>query len=263
MTGYDEYQPGDYHLSSADAVKHGVRILPSTGANKTNAIIENVRIEGFNGAGIHLMSTGQGSQDGSLVTGCTVHNCSAGILVANASEFNRISDCDFSGNYFGAENNGGNNIFSNCNFSQNKYGFYMDNTDGHFSNNTHGSVTNCLFQHEDYDAETLGKGYGVYMIGASSGMCFTGCQFFYSGIYLENSQAFIFDGCNFGKQIESGVDVGCEINMSRTTTSTYSMILSNCFFGVAPRFETDTTDNKIKILVNGCYTRSGTAITYP
>ena len=243
-------------------LKHGIRIAPATGQGKTNCTIENVSIENFDGAGILVHATGQDTQDGSHVTSCFVHNCGAGIWFTTNAEYNRVDCCDFSQNYYGAVCDGGNNVFTNCNFSGNIYGFYMDNSSGNLTNNTHGSVIGCTFNHEDYDSTTLGKGYSIYMIGATSGMTFVGCQVFYGKIYLKNCMAIALNDFNFGKMTTvNSEDTGIVIDIVHDNSTTYTCFMNNCVFAIAPTINIDTSDVKMKFLINNCYTRYAVPVT--
>lgn len=252
------YTPADIYSGT---VKHGINVRPSTGTGKTHVTIEDVTVENFSGAGILLNQTGEDPDDGCHVLNCFVTNCGAGIQANIHAEFNRIECCNFAGCYYGAINDGGNNVFSNCGFSGNKYGFFMDNTDGSLSNNTHGTVIGCIFNHEDYDDETLGKGHAIYMIGASSGMQFIGGQIFYGSIYLKNCQAIAINGFNFGQMKENGSNVGVKIQFDHTDESTYTFLMTNSIFTRAPRIVIPSGDNNLNFIISNCYTRGGDPVT--
>lgn len=256
---YESYTPADIY--TAQNIKHGIRIAASTGASNCHAVIDNVSIEGFSGAGILVDSTGQGTSDGSHIQNCFVDNCGAGIWLNTHAEYCRITGCNFAYNYYGAINDGGNNSFVNCGFNRNIYGFFMDNTSGNLANNSHSQVVGCMFNHIDYDSETLGKGWGIYIVGATSGMQFVGGNMFYGGIYLKNSKGVAINGFNFGKQIENGIDVGCKIQFDHTDTFTYGFLMTNCYCAKAPRFVFPENDNKFKPVVSNCFTREGTVIS--
>lgn len=249
------YTPADIYTGT---VKNGINIRPATGTGKTHVSIEDVTVENFSGAGILLNQTGQDSDDGCHVLNCFVSNCGAGIWTNTNAEFNRIDCCNFASCYYGAINDGGNNVFSNCGFSGNKYGFFMDNTSGNLSNNSHGSVIGCVFNHEDYDSTTLGKGYGIYLIGVTSGMQFVGGQLFYAGIYLKDCTAVVISNFNFGKMIENSTDVGVKIEVVRTSGNRL-LLLTDSVFAIAPRITATSSANQ-KVFVNSCYTRDGALI---
>lgn len=257
---YDESAtPGNpYTVANA---KNAIRIAPSTGTGVCHGVIENVSIEGFSGAGILIDSTGQGTSDGCHILNCFVDKCGAGIWLNTHSEYNRISCCNFSRNYYGAICDGGNNSFTNCGFSGNYCGFYMNNSGGSLANNSHSQAIGCVFNHIDSDSETHGKGWGIYIDGATSGFQFIGGQMFYGGIYVKNSKGVAISGFNFGKMIDSGSDVGVKIQFDHTDSYSYGFTMNGCIFDLAPRFVFPQGDNKFKYHIDNCYTRTGTAVT--
>lgn len=255
----DEYEAADPYLDAN--AKAGIRIAQSTGTSKCHAVVQNVSIENFSGAGILIDGTGQGTSDGSHIINCWVDNCGAGIWMNTHAEYNRVECSNFSGCWYGVINDGGNNTISNCGISGNKYGYFMDNSGGNLGNNSHSQVIGCTFNHIDSDPETHGKGWGIYVDGATSGLQFIGCQMFYAGVYVKNSKGVALNGINFGKMIEDGDDVGIKIQFDHTDTYSYGFSLIGCIFDIVPRFVFPQGDSKFKPHADNCYTRTGTAVS--
>jgi hypothetical protein len=253
------YAPADIYTAST--IKHGIKITKTTGSDKCHAVIENVSIENFSGAGILVDATGQGTSDGNHILNCFVDNCGAGLWLNQYAEFNRVECCNFDSCYYGVICDGGNNTICNCGMSRNIYGFYMNNGSGNLQNNSHSQVVGCIFNHEDYDAETGGKGWSIWINGAESGLQFVGGQIFYGGIYVKNSVATCINDFNIGKMIENGEDVGIKIQLDHDDPYTRLVVLNNCIFAKVPRIIKPENDPKLVLYLNNCYTRGGTPIT--
>ena len=254
-----EYTPTDPYQTSG--IKHGVRIAQSTSTKKCHAVIENVSIENFSGAGILVDGTGQGTSDGSHILNCWIDNCGAGIWLNTHAEYCRVDCCNVSGCWYGIICDAGNSSICNSGFSGNKVGFYMNNSGGDLGNNSHSQVVGCIFNHIDSDPETLGKGWSIYVDGATSGLQFVGGQIFYGGIYIKNSKGVAISGFNIGKQIDGGSDVGIKVQFDHTDSYSYGFAMANCICDIAPRFVFPQNDSKFKYHIDNCYTRTGTAVT--
>ena len=255
----DEYVAADPYLDAN--AKAGIRIAESSGATKCHAVVQNVSIEGFSGAGILIDGTGQGYSDGNHILNVWVDRCGAGIWCNTYAEYNRIECCNFSTCWYGAINDGGNNSFCNCGFSGNHVGYFMDNSGGGLANNSHSQVIGCIFNHIDSDPVTHGKGWAIYVDGATSGLQFVGGQIFYGGVYVKNSKGVAISGFNIGKQIDGGSDVGIKVQFDHTDSYSYGFAMANCICDIAPRFVFPQNDSKFKYHIDNCYTRTGTAVT--
>ena len=204
--------------------------------------IDNVLVSGFSGAGIHMYDTGYSPSSSCQITNVRAFNNEVGLYIHYKSEFNRVSNCEFGYNWYGVINNGGNNKISNCNVDSNVTGMFFDNSQGQSSNNTHGSVTNCTFNHSDGNA-----GIGLKMVGCKAGEMFTGCQFFYSSILIDDCTGVVLSACNFGKAPD-----GIVISGGKAHT------LVGCMFtGIGSDATPITITNNTKVHFVGCHTRNG------
>lgn len=220
-----------------------------SGTTKQRGTVTNCHIANFTGGGIACYQTGIATMNGLHVSDCIIWYCYAGIYIPLVSEFNSFNNVKVNKCYLGALCNGGNNLFANCNFSANRIGFMIDNTGGAASNNSHGSVSNCIFDHSGGNT-----GIGIKLIGVTYGEIFTGCQLFFSGIELTNCNGVIFEGLNAGRFGTSGNLTGVPI-----TISGGSLIMFNgCGFQLSPSI---SVTNNTKVKFNNCYTWSGTQVT--
>lgn len=216
-----------------DATEHG-----SSNPNiPTRATVENVYIKSFKGGGITFNDTGYGVTNCVNVINSYIWNCKCGINISYWSEFHRFTGLHVSQCYYGAINNGGNNMFANCSFSQNNLGMLMDNSSNQSPNNSHGSVVGCVFNHSG----TNNNGTGIKMLNCGNGFIFSGCQLFFSKIELVESHGVVFSNFNFGSDIDISISGGAAITFS------------DCMFGNAPTFA--ITDNNT-VRVHDCYIRS-------
>ena len=156
-------------------------------------ILENLYVSKFTGSGIRLYDTGYATTTVLHGSNLFIYNCDAGLNLEYWTEFNKFLNVRANNCYFGCINNGGNNIFTNCDFSSNKVGMLMDNSQGQSPNNSHGSCVGCVFNHTDSNA-----GIGIKILNCANGFIFTGCQIFFSQIYIENSVGIIISDTNFG-----------------------------------------------------------------
>ena len=166
----------------------------TTSANQpSRGIISNVQIRNFTGGAITCFDTGIGVYNNLLVDNVIITTCGAGINISYYSEFNKFTNVQANYCYYGCINNGGNNAFINCDFSGNKLGYLMDNSQSQSPNNSHGSATNCIFNHTDSN-----NGIGIKVLNCDKGFIFEGCQIFYSQIFLEDAAGMVLANCNFG-----------------------------------------------------------------
>ena len=204
-------------------------------------IISDCYIANFSGGGIACYDTGLNVISGVNITDCIIWHCYAGIYIPFRSEFNRITACMSTHCHYGVINNGGNNLFANCNFSKNIVGFLIDNENDQSPNNSHGSVVNCIFDHSDSNT-----GIGIQLLGVSYGEVFSGCQLFYSQIYIKNCDGVNINGLNAGQGETITIDGG-------------SLVMFNdCVFRTSP---TITVSNNSNVKFINCYTYDGTAVT--
>ena len=181
----------DHEPVQTIGTRNGIVMTGST--VQTNRIV-NVTIDNFNGRGLYLSETGPNHRDCLVAENLYITNCDAGICIEN-SEYNRISNTNIYYCWYGCINNGGNNIFTACTFHAYQC-FMMDNTSEAYPNNSHGSCIGCSFNH------ALGNSapgdYGILIEYATNGFIFSGCQIFYSKVYVGNSAGIAFNACLFG-----------------------------------------------------------------
>lgn len=205
------------------------------------SMISNVYISGFTGGGITCSDTGPGVNACIMVDEAYITNCGAGINIAYRSEFNKFTNIHSYANWYGCINNGGNNVFTACDFSGNKVGFLMDNASGQSPNNSHGSAVGCVFNHTNGNS-----GVGIKVVGCENGYVFTGCQIFFSQIYLENSDGITISDCNLGAN-----------NCSITVKGGGVTLFVNNMHQAAP---TITITGNANVHFTNCYVRSTGAV---
>ena len=221
----------------------GIRIS-GQGASDTNGMraeVGGVTIERFAGSAIQIDNTGYSPLGGCHVHDVFVRNCNCGIALGRYAEFHRVTGCSYHECYYGAVNNGGNNVFENCDFSTNKQGLLMDNSSGNYGNSSHGSFIGCTFNHSDEN-----NGTAIELDTMVAGEMFVGCQIFYGAIVLTASQGIVFDACNIGAFTPITITDGGGVQFA------------NCTFrpGASP-----VTDNRsTKTHFDNCYYLSGTAV---
>lgn len=221
--------------------RHGILWTEDGQGNKPfRGTVENCRFMYFKGGAITCKATGSDISNCLNVSDCYISYCRAGINIDYLSEYHRFNNVHITACYYGAINNGGNNMFSNCLFTKNKVGFLMDNTDNDKVNNSHGSVVGCTFNHSDNN-----KGTGIKIINMKNGFVFSACQIFYSKIELTDSSGIVFDHCNFGNQEEIAVNGGGVT------------LFDGCTFKAQPTLSTTNNEN---VLFNGCFSSSGEVV---
>lgn len=206
------------------------------------AMISKCWIENFTGGGITCYDTGLGTFNQLEVVNVYIKFCNAGINISYWSEFHKFTNVRTPNCYYGCINNGGNNLFVNCDFSTCKLAFLMDNSQSQSPNNSHGSAIGCVFNHTDSNS-----GIGIKVLNCKQGYIFTGCQIFYSQIYLEDAEGIVISDTNFG-----------ETNCNITVDGGGAILFANNMHQSAPTIS--ITDNQNVHFVN-CYNRStGAAI---
>jgi hypothetical protein len=227
--------------------RHGVAFLGNaTGSDwqgqDQHAIICGCFFSGFSGGGIYGKDTGYSCRSAMAVSDCHIIGCGAGIYLEHFSEYHMFTNVLCNGCLYGCINNGGNNVFVNCGFNENGTGFLIDNSMGQSINNSHGSVIGCTFNHSGNN-----KGIGIQLMKANVGYIFSGCQMFYSKIVLENCVNIVFEGFNFGRNMEISIKGG------------KMTLFSNSVFYSAPKI-LNVTDNET-VRFSQCYTRDGEEVT--
>ena len=211
-------------------------------AHPINGMISNVRFFSFNGGGITCIDTGYGTFNSLEVVNVYCNNCNAGINIAYWSEFHKFTNVRTASCYYGCINNGGNNVFTNCDFSTCKVGVLMDNSQSQSPNNSHGSMIGCVFNHTDSNT-----GIGIKILNCNNGFIFSGCQIFYSQIYIEDSGGILISDTNFGEN-------NCDI----TVVNGGTVLFANNMHKAAPPI-TITNNNNVHFV--NCYARSGAIVS--
>lgn len=168
--------------------------------------LDNLVIFNFLGGGVTLYNTGYSVNAGLMATNLWIHNCGAGINISYWSEFSKFTNVRCGSCYYGCINNGGNNVFVNCDFSSNReIALLMDNSQNQSPNNTHGSIIGCVFNHTA-SGGVSNSGIGIKILNCKNGFVFTGCQIFFSRIYIEDSDGIVISDSNFG-------NVNCDVSV--------------------------------------------------
>ena len=221
----------------------GTATLSSTTSSKpARGTISNCYIQNFSGGGIYCQGTGTGISNCLNVANVFIADCTVGIYIPLLSEFNRFTNVDCRGCYYGSINNGGNNVFANCGFSKNIIGVMIDNEYDQSTNSAHGTYTGCVFNHSGANND----GIAIKLLGITAGEIFTGCQVFFGSIEINDSKGIVFDGCNLGTSIPISIEDG------------KTVLFTNCMFANVP---TVTKTNNTDTHFANCYTREGDAVS--
>lgn len=239
----------DLTFSSTIGGRHGILWQGDYTEHSTapdRSMISNVWIHNFTGGGITCYDTGYGTNNGLEVTNVYTFACWAGINISYWSEFHKFTNVRSGNCYIGCVNNGGNNVFVNCDFSSNQeIAMLMDNSQGQSPNNSHGSCIGCVFNHTAH-AGTSNAGTGIKILNCGSGFMFTGCQIFFSQIYLEDTDGIVIADTNFGNS-------NCDV----TIVNGGAVVFANCM--VEGSIPVSITNNS-KVHFTNCYNKSsGTA----
>lgn len=234
---------GTSHGISVDGSHVGV-ISGDDMTNRLRIVIDSVQISGFTGAGIYLYNTGGNIGNTVAVSDCNVHNCNAGIYT-KLSEYHRIVNSSFNGCYYGAYNDGGNNLFSNCSFGGCAIGAYLENLDGSAGNNSHGTFSSCNFNHE-HDISVKIDGGESTANYVASGEVFVGCHFGYGRVEISNAVGINFTACNF-------------LSRSPVIVGGGGMVLFNGCIFISSTETPVTKTGTGTLLFRECYLRNGTA----
>lgn len=205
--------------------------------------LSNCRIYSFNCAGILMMNSGTPTNRNLHVSNCSVHNCNVGLYFRKDSEFNKIVNCTFTGNYYGMLNRAGNNVITNCGFDSNIVGMQYDEHEG--NNSGHGSISNCTINHSNSN-----NGYGI-IIKDTGRMLISNCNLYFSKVKLEGTNGNVFSGCGFGN------NSGLEIIGGQCSLFIGCMMRDASSFPITP-----PVNNTASKMIN-CYYRNGDAVVYP
>lgn len=214
----------------------------STANQPINSMVSNVRFLNFTGGAITCYDTGYGTFNALEVSNVFCMNCNVGINVSYWSEFHKFTNVRTASCYYGCINNGGNNVFINCDFSTCKVAVLMDNSQSQSPNNSHGSMIGCVFNHTDNNT-----GIGIKILNCNNGFIFSGCQIFYSQIYIEDSSGILISDTNFGEN-------NCDI----TVVNGGTVLFANNMHKAAPPI-TITNNNNVHFV--NCYARTGAVVS--
>lgn len=166
--------------------KCGICWTVSDASNSTAmfGIIRNCRFYNFNCAGVLMRDTGTATYHNLAVSDCFFGKNNVGIYIYKNSEYNKITNCCFSQNYFGMINRGGNNYISNCGFDSGNTGMHFDSFVG--SNDGHGCISNCSFNHN--------TGYCI-SLNQTERMLITNCYFGGAGVLLKRTHGNLISNC--------------------------------------------------------------------
>lgn len=202
--------------------------------------ITRCNFKDFDNSGILAFGTGYPTDHGLIISDCFITNNCIGINIKYNCEFNKISNCIVSGNYYGVINRGGNNIVDSCGIDSNVFGMLVNEDEG--GNNGHGSISNCTFNHSNNN-----EGYGL-IIKDTGRMLVENCNVYYSKIRLENTNGNVLSNCGFGSAAPIEIVGGA-----------CSMIV-NCMVRTVEDTPI-TLQNNDRAKVINCYTRMGGAVT--
>lgn len=196
-------------------------------------IVSECWFENFSGSAIVGHNSGGATRETLLVSDCYIQYCAAGINIDYYCEYGKYTNVVIDRCHYACINNGGNNTFFNCTF-HGTVGFLMDNSSGDKKNDSHGSMVGCIVNHADSwnRPETLGGGDAVRVVGQQNGFIFTGCQFWYGFIRIENSRGMAFSDCLFGDAIQ---------NPHITVTGDFPAFFSDCIFHQSPVLDLNTS----------------------
>lgn len=205
------------------------------GTSREKVIIDGCYFETFNHSGIFMNSTTAGVAHNCLISSCYFLDCYYGLYIYSNSEYHNIVNCNFNLCHVGVNNRGGNNKFANCGFDSNDIG--MDVNDDQGSNQGHGCLTGCTFNHNGNNA-----GYALKIRGTGR-MTVTGCQFHYGILLLDSTNGNMITGCTFG------ADAFVEVNKGTCS------IMNGCILRDTDNTITVTDNTKFKVV--NCYYRNG------
>ena len=191
----------------------------------TPCVLTGCWFENFSGSAIYAHNSGGSMNNAMMVSSCYIQLCEVGINLDYNTEYHKFTNVIVRKCYYACINNGGNNVFTGCTF-HGTIGFMIDNASNTKTNNAHGSCVGCTFNHIDNwnHPGVLGMGEAVKIIGPStSGFIFTGCQFWYGSINVNNAKGIGFSDCLIGGNTP-------EINVTNNATAFFV----GCIFRQVP-----------------------------
>lgn len=221
----------------------------ASGANNNiprRGIISRCYISNFSGGGITCYDSGLNVISGINVSDCWIWHCYAGINIQFYSEFSRWTNVSCNTCHYGAIDNGGNQTFANCSFSKNIVGMMIDNSMSQSTNNSHGSVCNCVIDHSDENV-----GVGIKLLGVSNGELFSNIQLFYSSIEIDRCKGISLSNFDFGRSKSDGRSGTVKI------TNNSFVIMDKFICRESPVISVDGTS---KLIMTDCYTWTGEKI---
>lgn len=139
--------------------------------------VSGVAFQSFNGAGLQIGRTNNqaaGFSDGGVLTRLTARENFIGIRFDTRAEYVTASHLHCLHNVTGLLMHAGNSNISSSNIGENIDGLVLADHE----NGSHGSVTNCLINHNQRHA--------LWASNVENGMAISNCCFFYGTIRLEN-----------------------------------------------------------------------------
>ena len=173
----------------------GVRFLGNdTGAAQTGVYIYGVsRTKVSNCTFIDLQGAGYWAgqivnvHEGNTLTGSTFSSCGWGINIAERGEYTTVTGCNIDTCSVGIRIIGGNTVVVGCVSSDCGTGLYV----GRGSNDAHGTVSGCLFNHS--------TAYAVHCDNPSTNdFRISDCTFYYGDLWMYRSTGMSFASCTFG-----------------------------------------------------------------
>lgn len=250
LNDYTGASSSNEYPKDADYVnRHGILWQGNaSGSNNSiprRGIISRCYISNFSGGGITCYDSGLNTISGMNVSDCWIWHCYAGINIQFYSEFSRWTNISCNYCHYGAINNGGNQTFANCGFSKNTVGMLIDNSANQSTNNSHGSVSNCVFDHSDNNI-----GVGIKLLGITNGELFSNIQLFYSSIEIDKCKGVSLTNFDFGRSADT--------QSGKITISNGSFVIMDKFMcREVPRITVDETS---KLAMSDCYTWTGEII---
>lgn len=145
-----------------------------TGAGLNNITLRNLRLTGFNHAGLYgrEVQVGMSFDKRVVLDNVSAYSCYVGLWYSPRFEYTTTTNSKGYRCYAGIIMQAGNNQVAGCNFEEN----YENGQLAPGENDGHGSFTGCSFNHA--------AGFGLNATSIANGHVFTGCQFWYAPIQL-------------------------------------------------------------------------------
>lgn len=156
-----------------------------------STIIDKCNFSNFNNSGIHLRIASNGSSGSQnknllIITNSYFKHCYIGIYCDLRLEYSTMSDLHISDCNIGIWCESGNMKFCNICADCNSVGFVLSGI--LTGNEAHSTISCCSFNHN--------RNYAFVCSDIRNGMMITGCNFYETGIYINNSRGLVFNGNN-------------------------------------------------------------------